>query len=222
MQGVTLYASETNFPNSNGCNSFRQKKFVSVLLRRRNPATSLWTGSFGCLRRPSGSSVAGGERQPPRRSATSSATRKRTFRENRTTAPKKGHPSIELPESAATPPTLGACTTCTATSSNGAGIGITRNCRAASIPTCRQARDQGTGTEPIPAYAGAARFAMMAGLAGPPPGCGSSRSGVTTTSAFASPLSSPSPTYRGGANADSLPLYKDGRRQTIDLSGYIE
>ena len=33
-QGVTLYASETNFPNSNGCNNFRQKRFVSVLLRR--------------------------------------------------------------------------------------------------------------------------------------------------------------------------------------------
>ena len=44
------------------------------------------------------------------------------------------------PRSAATRRTPGACTTCTATPSSGAGTGTTRSCPAASIPTCTSAR----------------------------------------------------------------------------------
>ena len=47
---------------------------------------------------------------------------------------------IGPPRSAATRPTPGGCTTCTATPSSGAATGTTRSCRAAPTPTCTPRR----------------------------------------------------------------------------------
>ncbi len=82
-------------------------------------------GSFGCPPKRSGSTPAGPERRPPPRSASGSAANRRISRGNRTTGPSRGRRSIVPPKSAVTRPTPGGCTTCTATSLSGAGIGIT-------------------------------------------------------------------------------------------------
>ena len=68
------------------------------------------------------------------------------------------------------------------------GLVPLRSCRAAPIPTCirRRARQREANTATSPGCAGAGAGPTTAGPAGRPFDCGSSRSGVTTTSAFAS------------------------------------
>ena len=72
----------------------------------------------------------------------------------------RGRRWARRPRSAATRRTPGACTTCTATPSSGAGTGTTPGCPAASIPTCTTRRTTacGTATAPSRASAGAARW----------------------------------------------------------------
>ena len=65
--------------------------------------------------------------------------------------PSRGRRWARRPGSAATRPTPGACTTCTATPSSGAGTGTTRSCPAASIPDLHRRagdRDQEPGRRP--------------------------------------------------------------------------
>ena len=76
------------------------------------------------------------------------------------------------------------CTTCTATFSNGAAIGITQSCLVALIRTCHRSREQRTQTQPIPECAGAEPGPTKADSAGRPCASVSSPIGARTTSAF--------------------------------------
>ncbi len=84
--------------------------------------------------------------------------------------------------SAAIRPTPGACTTCTATSSNGAAIGSRSGCREGLIPTCRRRKGNRTATEASHASAGAGPGPTTAGPAAQPRGSHSSRNGEAITS----------------------------------------
>ena len=108
-----------------------------------NPATSRRIGSSGCPPKRSGNTPAGPGRRRPPRSATSSAANRRTSRGSRTTGPSRGRRSIGPPKSAVTPPTPGGCTTCTATSSSGAGIGTTRRLPGGTDPDLYSAKSLG-------------------------------------------------------------------------------
>ena len=170
------------------------------------PVTCRRGGSSDCRPRRSGSTPAGPGARRPRRSATASAVSRRTSRASRTTGPNRGRRSAGPPRSAAIRRTPGGCTTCTATPSSGAGTGITRNSRAASIRTCTRPR-------PRRACAGEGPGRTMAGPAGRRCGCGLNRSGVTTTSAFASRLSGRNRPDDGGPIAPNQALHLTGGRR---------
>src|SRR5204862_4297756 len=96
--------------------------------------------------------------------------------------------SVAPPKLAATRLMPGACTTCTATPSSGAVIGITANCRAALIRIYVGQRpvQRRVNTEISPVFAEVVAGRTKAGPAALLFGCDSSRSVATTTSAFAS------------------------------------
>src|SRR5205085_5692214 len=89
--------------------------------------------------------------------------------------------STEPPKWEVIPPTRGDCTTCTATSSNGAAIGITTSCPVAPTRICRQPKGRSIATAHLRACVVAALGAMTAGPVAPLSVCALSRNGVTTT-----------------------------------------
>jgi hypothetical protein len=122
-----------NFPVGNvnfaETESFCRK--ISELGHQTGELPKAW--SSGCPRRRSGNTRAAPERQRPRHSATNLAVARRTSKASRTTEPNRGHHLVERRKSAAIRPTPGDCTTCTATPSSGAAIGIIPNCPAVLI-----------------------------------------------------------------------------------------
>ena len=152
-----------------------------------NPVCCRPTGSSACRPKRSGNTPAGRGRRRPPRLAIGSAAGRQTSRGSRTTGPRMDRRSAGPPGSAVTPPIPGGCTTCTATRTSGAGIGTTRDCRAARTPTCtpRRTRPRKANTAISPVFAVAGAGPTTAGPAGRPSDCGSNPNGDTTTSAFA-------------------------------------
>jgi hypothetical protein len=115
--------------------------------------------------------------------------RLRTSRGRRTTGRSKGLHSIVPRESAITRPTRGGFTTCTATSSSGAAIGIMCGCLVARTLICISGRvpQREASMAASPGRAAAGAGPMMGGLAGRPFARGSKPSGGMTTPGFAWP-----------------------------------
>ena len=77
------------------------------------------------------------------------------------------------------------CTTCTGTPTSGAGIGTTSHCPAAPIPTCERPEAHAMATERTRVFGGEVHGSMTGGRAVQRSEAAVSRTGGTTTSAFA-------------------------------------
>ena len=145
----------------------------------RARANSQPIGNFVCLPRRSGSTPAVRAQQQLRHLATNSAANRRTLKASPIMAPNQDLRSAGPQRSAGTRPIRGGFTTCMATSSSGAGIGIIHNCLAVSTRIC-------ISQQPPRGCAGVDAGPMTAGPVAPPFASVSNPSVVTITLAFES------------------------------------